>query len=291
MRKGKTIMTKRIDPQKIKRKEEFIKIAQENTNIFNSQDGYLKDNKRICFYNELLNIKQKSKCYSADEVLKIAKDYKSEQKYNTQIIVQKSDSLSTAREIISNDDTAKVLVLNFASYKNPGGRYLDGCSAQEECLCRQSTLYPYLEAQKDFYNKNKKHLNSGFYGNEMIVTPNIKIFRDKDNNLLSDIINIGVITSAAINKSWITRFRHNLLDECNPAMLERMDCILGLANLHGYTHLILGAYGCGVFKNDATEIAEIWKFLLENKYKGAFKVVIHSIPDDKNWSKFCEVFN
>lgn len=36
----------------------------------------------------------------------------------------------------------RVCVLNFASATNPGGDVVHGSSAQEEAICRCSTLYP-----------------------------------------------------------------------------------------------------------------------------------------------------
>ena len=41
----------------------------------------------------------------------------------------------------------KVCVLNFASATNPGGGVVNGSSAQEECLCRCTTLYPCLKEE------------------------------------------------------------------------------------------------------------------------------------------------
>lgn len=35
----------------------------------------------------------------------------------------------------------KVAALNFASYKHPGGMFLKGSKAQEECLCHESFLF------------------------------------------------------------------------------------------------------------------------------------------------------
>ena len=54
--------------------------------------------------------------------------------------------------------------------------------------------------------------------------------------------------------------------------------------------LILGAYGCGVFGQDARCVAKIFKKYLENEFKNTFQKVVFSIPDDKNYQAFSDVF-
>ena len=53
----------------------------------------------------------------------------------------------------------KVCVLNFASATNPGGGVTKGSSAQEEAICRCSTLYANLKEQKawdSFYGPHRR---------------------------------------------------------------------------------------------------------------------------------------
>lgn len=43
---------------------------------------------------------------------------------------------------VSLESKDNVAVLNFASYKKPGGLYFQGVESQEESLCLESTLLP-----------------------------------------------------------------------------------------------------------------------------------------------------
>ena len=56
----------------------------------------------------------------------------------------------------------KVCVLNFASATNPGGGVVNGSSAQEESICRCTTLYPCLNTEQMwnvFYKPHRKAAN------------------------------------------------------------------------------------------------------------------------------------
>ncbi|MBQ3265359.1 MAG: TIGR02452 family protein [Ruminococcus sp.] len=73
----------------------------------------------------------------------------------------------------------KIAVLNFASATNPGGGVVNGSSAQEECLCRCSTLYPTL-TQKDMWNQyylmNRAEHNA-LHNDACIYSPDIVVFK------------------------------------------------------------------------------------------------------------------
>lgn len=81
------------------------------------------------------------------------------------------------REDIETFDAAlkygegKTCVLNFASFKNPGGGFLKGTVAQEEYLCQNSTLYNVLSRFTSYYEKNRLSTNDALYSPGIVVLP------------------------------------------------------------------------------------------------------------------------
>mmetsp|Transcript_108675 Transcript_108675/g.316158 ORF Transcript_108675/g.316158 Transcript_108675/m.316158 type:complete len:589 (-) Transcript_108675:545-2311(-) len=62
-------------------------------------------------------------------------------------------------------------------------------------------------------------------------------------------------------------------------MLRRMRRVLAIAATHGHTHLVLGAWGCGVFKGDDRFVASTWMELLVpgGEFGGVFERVVFAI--------------
>ena len=203
--------------------------------------------------------------------------------HKTEFVVADLDSVSAIFEY----DTGKTAVLNFSSYKNPGGMFLNGSKAQEECLCHASTLYNVLKSfQVGFYDWNNQHKNKALYLNRGLYSPNI-VFIQNDKRKACD-----VITCAAPNKSAAQKYQ-NVTDEKNRAcLIDRIRFVLDIAAQNKVNTLILGAYGCGVFGQDATEVAELFKHYLTTTHK-MFDTVVFAVPAgrDGNLSKFRSVFN
>ena len=107
----------------------------------------------------------------------------------------------------------------------------------------------------------------------MIYSPSVPVFRDDDYKLLNRHYNISFITSPAVNLN-ATNANYKTIKSI---MLNRMDRILGISNLNNADALVLGAFGCGVFKNDPEMIAENFEMLINSKYKNCFKKIIFAI--------------
>ena len=91
------------------------------------------------------------------------------------VIVSGKRSLEAA-EIYAKQGK-KVCVLNFASATNPGGGVVNGSSAQEESICRCTTLSPCLNTDQMwnvFYRPHRKAANP-LYNSDCIYTPNVCI--------------------------------------------------------------------------------------------------------------------
>lgn len=183
------------------------------------------------------------------------------------------------------DQNSKTTVLNFASYKQPGGMFLQGSKAQEECLCHESTLYNVLMRFEDtYYASNKKQLNRALYQNAALYSPDV-CFERNNNSVECD-----VITCAAPNFSAASKYCNVSREENTTVLESRIKFILYLAATQQVDTLILGAFGSGVFGQDAKEVAEITMKLLKH-YDGVFKEVIFAVIDEKsaNYQAFNDV--
>lgn len=198
-----------------------------------------------------------------------------------EIIVEDLDTVSAGRKYCGQ---GKMALLNFASYNNPGGRFMNGSLAQEECLCHASCLYNVIsQFVSDFYDWNNRHKNKSLYLNRALYSPDI-IFRWEE-----ELFPCDVITCAAPNKSAAQCY-HNVSDEENTeALRARIKFVLDIAKENQVKTLLLGAYGCGVFGQDAAEVAGIFKGYLNTSHR-CFEKVVFAIPGGRNLKEFEHVF-
>ena len=202
----------------------------------------------------------------------------------------------------------KIAVHNFASATNPGGGVKRGSHAQEEALCRCSTLYPVLntdENLKRYYNVNRKRRDS-LHDDACIYTPEIIICKsdvDKPERLPRDKWDlVDVVTIAAPNLRERPNNPYNpgdvkpahVTDEELFALHEtRLRHMLTVVAHHGAEIFVTGAFGCGAFQNNPEVVAQAYKKILP-EFDGYFKEIVFAIYSSPkktyNYDAFKKVF-
>lgn len=212
------------------------------------------------------------------------------------VVVSKSSSFDAARKY-----GGKVAVLNFASATNPGGGVLNGSNAQEECLCRCSTLFECLsipEAMDKFYTPHRNGL-SPLHNDDIIYTPDVVIFKSDAYNKLFQNKTVDVITCAAPNlrekpgNRYNQEARQNKVEITDAALYElhvqRARQIFNVAAQHEADTIILGAFGCGAFRNDPVTVAKAYYDVVK-EYRNHFKNIEFAVFCGRESTNY-DVFN
>ncbi|MDO4329007.1 MAG: TIGR02452 family protein [Lachnospiraceae bacterium] len=191
--------------------------------------------------------------------------------------ILKADADSRMNPNLRPQSEINIAVLNFASAKNPGGGFLNGAMAQEESLAASSSLYETLIAHEDYY-KNNRACNSMMYTDYSIYSPGVPFFRDGKFRLLPQPVTASVLTLPAVNMGQVKRKGEDVC-QAEQTMRRRMKLALAIFAHQRCQKVILGAYGCGVFRNDPDQIALWWKELLDEGFAKQFESVIFAVLD------------
>ena len=263
--------------------EELIEVFNDTERLYTSDEELIK----------AVELTQKSqKLYFASDEIVLPDEKKYEK---TKIIVSKKKSFEAAREYSRQGE--KVAVLNFADSLTPGGGVLFGARAQEEDLCRVSTLYAALASdymEENFYVRHCKDMDNSLGTDDIIYSPSIKVFKsDKSLETLDrkDWFDVDVITCAAPD---LSDTKGNL----SPSKIaqlhnRRWRRILSVAAVNGCSDLVLGAFGCGAFMNPCEVVAISAKNALE-EFDGVFKTVEFAVfchNDLTNYTIFNAILN
>lgn len=184
-------------------------------------------------------------------------------------------------------------LLNMASAIHPGGGVENGSGAQEEQLCRRSTLllslyqfkrdkvraYPQLNIP----NQKKQYpLHPRFGG---IYSPNVIFFREAEgrNYRLSDkpfrasVISVAGVAHPPLDKNGL------MFPEEQEQTKDKIRTILRIAMEHYHDALVLGALGCGAFGNPPAQVAKLFHEVFdEPEFKNQFKEVVFAILEDRH---------
>ncbi len=179
----------------------------------------------------------------------------------------------------------KVCVLNFANWFQPGGGVEEGANAQEECLCRISTLYPCITIQDCWNNFYKPHRQIGnpMANNDLIYSPGVTVFKTDTTSPEmmdeKDWFKVDVITAAAPDLRGCPheiRTSEDFYKNMSITHYKRGARIMDTAISCNADTIVIGAFGCGAFRNDPELVAKTYKALLPD-YMHAFRTIEFAI--------------
>ncbi|MCR4597685.1 MAG: TIGR02452 family protein [Acetatifactor sp.] len=271
---------------------------EENLAVFQDTEHRCKTNQRLkeAIVKSVAEQKLILESYSVENALG-----KNRYQNAAKVVVSKKRSFEAA----SAYKGKKVCVHNFASATNPGGGVTKGSSAQEECLCRCSTLYFCLNTDKlwnGFYGPHRA-AHDPIHNDDCIYTPNVIVM--KTDEAIPQIMQekdwyeTSVITCAAPNLRERPSNQMNSGDGKDSVKLssqeqlalheKRLRRILDIAAAAGEEVVILGAFGCGAFENDPQAVATAASNVLAD-YLHAFETIefaIYCSPrDERNFGFF-----
>lgn len=266
---------------------------------------FFKDTRRLCLTEPVIaesirkSVEGQKLIPETQELPEPEKDRYDEE---AQIIVSRKKTFDAAEDYPGQ----KVAVLNFASATNPGGGVERGAVAQEECLCRDSGLFFCLETpemRKGFYEPHRA-AGDPIHNDDIIYTPGVLVFKRDDPypRLMPEDqwFHVNVITCAAPNLRNKPTNRYNTGDGQGAVSLtdtelqelheKRLRRILDVALSEGNDTVILGAFGCGAFKNDPEVVARAANRVIRD-YRHAFRNIefaVYCAPSqgDRNYKIF-----
>lgn len=273
---------------------------EDNVRVFQDTERVIKSNKRLlaCVKESTNNqILIPNYMQVSEFMLGAVKQYEKP----ASVVVSKKRTYEAA----SAYRDKKVCVHNFASATNPGGGVVKGSSAQEECLCRCSTLYFNLNTAdmwSGFYSPHRAEQNP-LHNDDCIYTPNVVVIKTDTAipQLMQerDWFEVNVVTCAAPNLRLIPSNSMNSGDgskcikisdkELYELHVKRLTRILDIAKAGNNDVVILGAFGCGAFENNPEVVAKAAREVIVDYVKD-FEVIefaIYCSPrDEKNYEIF-----
>jgi len=132
---------------------------------------------------------------------------------------------------------------------------------------------------KPVYYERNRQCGTTLYTDHMVLSPDVPVFRDDHGQFLAEPYLVSFITAPAVNAGVIRRSEAHNVERIAQTMAARIRYVLAVAVVHGYEHLVLGAWGCGVFRNDPDEIAGLFEEHLQGTgaFAKAFRTVVFAV--------------
>lgn|GEM_PF-2195022 len=186
--------------------------------------------------------------------------------------VTNQDSYIAAQEL-----TARGLnpcVSNAAHATIPGGGFLSDAQAQEEEICRRSTLYGGLSP--NLYPMSDE---------ELIYTPGVTVFMEpRSYSFMDNPFKVSVVSQAfiALYERFLDLAAPETSAEYKRITKNKIRAQLRLAAVRGHNSFVATASGCGAFSRDrqgpvSEVVATLFREVITEEFQGVFTEVIFAI--------------
>jgi len=270
----------KVYQQEIHRKEDKSMNKYDNIRIFEDTMQVIKTSET--YRNLTEKAKESTKLYEKAVIFSPGFEQP------VKISVTKERTIECALRLL-NEQNERVAVLNFASPKNPGGGVRTGASAQEEAICRITNLYPCLtkiDGKGIFYDARVKspYTDKTLYTRDVAVIktdeiepvllkPNIDDNNPKSPCDVRRPVCVDVVTCAAPNQSGITIPD----DELYAIIRRRLAIVLSACVENGAEIVVLGAWGCGAFRNPPDTVAKAMIDEIRENFNFAFRQIVFAV--------------
>jgi uncharacterized protein (TIGR02452 family) len=173
------------------------------------------------------------------------------------------------------------LWLDMANKERAGGGTETGACAYEEEQCRRSDLLRRLQT----IPYPMRGEESGVY------VPNVPLLRagkEQQYDFLSQqeqcSVSFGAVAAYHLQDRQVQGDR--IIDgDVVKRTKSRFRTFCDMAILNGHDALVLGAWGCGAFRNPPQHMVQLMQDVIEKHYKGCFQLVVYAVIDDHNARK------
>lgn len=259
-----------------------------NREVMNDTMEHCNKNRKL--FDAIDNTIMKSKIYYENDDLDIKP-----KSWKTEIIISNKRSFEAASQYKGK----KVAVLDFANSHSPWWAPFHSW-AQEESLCRCSTLYPCLKTNynlEKYYGIHIMHYERGlsdiYWDDDIIYLPEIVVFKT-DTSVPEvmherDWFKVDVICAAAPELFKKLTYNKTRYEEI---MRKRIKRILDLAYKEWVEVLVLWAFWCWAFRNPPEVVARLFKEELANYDFNTieFPIYTNNFWPLNNYSIFREIF-
>jgi uncharacterized protein (TIGR02452 family) len=213
----------------------------------------------------------------------------------TDIQVTREDTIDAARRLLEGGFGP--MVLNLADDCFAGGCVDTGAGAQEESLFRRSNYCMSL------HNDPRRARLYPIAHNEAVYSPGITVFRSSegsDYRFLPQAFKLSFIACPGLKCPELIfdsakEKEKGRLSEADLSILEnKIRLILQVGANEGHDSLVLGALGCGAWRNPPADVASVFERVL-SAHQGVFRVIVFAILsvtefDGDNYSIFRDRF-